>query len=244
MGFEEFHLSVISDPMVSEANIYSLEQGVVLSDSVLAHYLRTLSRFSPDGSLLKSHALWISNSGIVLGKPGDISQPWKWDDLVKKVDNIGGIDEARGVVEKWLIKGETVAYWTGGLEFTQNHAAVADCLLSKGMKIVLGIEPYTYPDEDKDRGAITEDIVPISFWSRKLGSHGFVFSIPRPRPVGRLELNDFYERLYKRVTNGMAAIVVSESDPHKEQKMKRGKVVIVPQFNYPSTTQLHNSYYA
>lgn len=244
MGSEDCHFTVVSDPMVTEANIYSLEQGVVLSDAVLAHYLRMLARFSSESSLLQVHAKWLTKSGVSLEDSSDIPQPWKWDDLVRKVDNIGGVDEAHDAFENWFTKGETVAYWTGGLEFTQNHAAVADYLLSKGIKILLGVEPYTYPDEDKDRGAITEDIVPISFWSRKIESDGFVFSIPRPRPVGSLELNDFYENLYQKITNGRARIVVSESDPHKEQKMKRGKVMIVPQFNYPSTTQLHNSYYS
>lgn len=243
MGLENFHLTVMPDPMVAEANIYDLSQKKVLSDSVLAKYLRRLYRFSLDGSLLRNHAIWLTQVFSELLDAPDIPQPWAWSDLVRDTSNVGSVSVASEMCATWSKSGVDVAYWTGGLELTQNHYTVAVWLLERGYNVILGVEPYTYSDEGgKDRGAITDDIVSISLWSAMLKDRGFIFSVPRPRPNGGKELGDFYTEIYREVTSERADIVVSELDPHKEDKMRRGKTILVPAYGYPSTTQLASCY--
>ncbi|MCC6711408.1 MAG: hypothetical protein IT416_03595 [Candidatus Pacebacteria bacterium] len=155
------------------------------------------------------------------------------------------MEQAQEKCEQWLNEGEKVAYWTGGLELTEAHFEVASFLINKQkMKIILGIEPATYPEENsKGRGSLTDTIVPISLWSKKLSDNGFIFEIPRPISDSKQAKETFYQNLYRQITRNEAFIVVSERDPYQEEKNKRGKVVVVPDFDKPSTTQLYQSFF-
>jgi len=69
-----------------------------------------------------------------------------------------------------------------------------------------------------------------------------VFVVPRPLPGDQADRDAFYRDLYVTISGGRAAIVISEDDPHKNEKLRRGKTVVVPHFDYPTTTQLFESY--
>jgi len=160
------------------------------------------------------------------------------------VDNVGSIRKASEICGEWLLEGSAVAYWTGGLEFTRSQFEVARFLMDRGFLILLGIEPYCYPDEfNKNRGPIVDHIVPVSFWSKVLGRSGFIFQVSRPLPVEKEALDDFYRELYQSITSGTAQIVVSAAYAHAEVKRSRGPVVEVPYFNFPSTSGLWRSFF-
>jgi hypothetical protein len=243
MGIEQFELNMLSTPMVQEANIYDLSLGKILADKVLKDYLLKLIKFSPPTSLINQHANWLLEQFSELKTADKIPMPWVWADLVTAVENVGSLEQAQEKCKQWLSEGEQVAYWTGGLELTEAHFEVANFLVNnQGMKIILGIEPATYPEENsKGRGSLTDTIVPISLWSKLLENNGFIFEVPRPM-INNREI--FYQNLYQLVTAGEASIVVSEKDPYKETKKQRGKVVLVPEFNRPATTDLYQSFFS
>ena len=55
----EFSLPLVSDVFVHEANIYDISWKVVLSDSVLKHYIETLRMDARPDGLLYKHANWL-----------------------------------------------------------------------------------------------------------------------------------------------------------------------------------------
>lgn len=244
MELEQWEPSLIQDPMVEEAGILELSWKKIIDDKVLAHYTRYLLRIAPEGSEIKAHGEWLMSVFPELAEAGNIPHPWVWADLVVKADNIGDLDGAETMCKKWIAGGSRVAYWTGGLEFTRAHYEVAKFLFRRQMKILLGVEPFCYPNESsKGRGAMAEDIVPVSFWSKLLKEDGFVFNIPRPLPSGLNNLSVFYNDLYAKITAGQAEIVISDDDLYLGEKLKRGKSIVVPHFSYPSTTELWNSFF-
>lgn len=241
----ESHIPMLfQHPMVEETNIWDSSLKVVLDDSVLKKHLDYVRRFSPSGSLLQQHADWIFNIFPELVEEGDIPRPWIWSDLITRVSNIGTVDDATKKYAGWETIESKVAYWTGGLEFTRNHYEVSKHLKDGGLKILLGLEPFCYSNEyKKEKGSLSGDAIPLSFWSKHLGDNGFVFTIPRPIPSGKEGRNLFYSDLYQKVTKGNGYIVVSERDSFKDEKKERGPIIEVPEFNYPTTTELYNSFF-
>ena len=244
MEFDVSMLPLLDDPLVEEANIYNPSLKVRLSDSVLKHYFTYLHRFCGPDSEIFQHIQFVFKLFPELVNPGDIPHPWVWRDIVTSAENVGNTDEAKTASQKILGENRKVAYWTGGLEFTKNHEQVAKYLLENDFYILLGIEPFCYPSEaGKKRGSIADDVVPMSLWSKYLGENGFIFRIPRPLPQYGFQLEQFYSGLYEQVTNRKAYIVVSGADKFQKDKVKRGPIVIVPHFNYPTTTELYQSFY-
>lgn len=241
---EQLDLPLIYDPMIAEANLWNLSQGRILSDSVLYHYLSLMLRDSPNGSLIRHHISWIMSLFPDFKHSARIPNPWTWDDLVVKVVNVGSVETASEACSRWISEADKVAYWTGGLEFTRGQYEAARFLIEREYRVLLGVEPFCYPGEfNKDRGPIVGHIVPVSFWSKILGKSGFIFQVPRPLPVNEAELDDFYRELYQAITHGSAEIIVAEADTYSGTKRRRGPIVEVPRFNFPSTTDLWNSYF-
>lgn len=244
MEFDVNMLPLLDDPLVEEANIYDLSLKVCLSDSVLKHYFTYLQRFCRSDSEIFQHIQFVFELFPELANSGDIPHPWVWKDIVTSAKNVGNTEEAKTLSLKIQKENRKVAYWTGGLEFTKNHEQVAKYLVENDFYILLGIEPFCYPSEaGKNRGSIADDVVPMSLWSKYLGKNGFIFRVPRPLPKDELFLEHFYDGLYEQITERKASIVVSGDDKFKEDKAKRGPIVLVPHFNYPSTTQLWRSFY-
>ncbi len=239
MSLEHWEPLFADHPMVSDANIGDLSEGKRLADSVLRSWVHYLRGISSQGSLVQEHARWLME---VFPDLSDIPEIERGVDLVTEAQNVGNVKQAGARCYQWAAEGRKVSYWTGGLEFTRAHHAVAEYLLDRKETILLGIEPFCYPREaHKFRGAISESSVPISLWSRLLGERGFVFYVPRPLPESLEDRDNFYTGLFEQVTQGQARIVVSERDPHKADKLKRGEIIEVPYFEFPSTTELWES---
>lgn len=235
---------------VSEA--WDISQHTRLSDLVLAKHLNTHLTLYPD-TTLANRAAWLFSLFPELDQLKSseelLFRPFIWTDLVKEVNNLGTHEEARVYIDRQVYNGRKAAYWTGGLEFTQGQYQAARYLIGEGYQIVLGVEPFCFPDEfQKDRGPLSDHITAVTLWSKFLKEHGFVFNIPRPLPeYGKAspeKINYYYENLYQEITGSRAHIVVSESDPFKAVKQKRGPVVEVPYFRSPATTELFQSIFA
>src|SRR3989344_746328 len=169
MRLEQWGPPLFYDPMIEEANIWDLSWGKILSDRVLGRYVGNLVRFNPSGSPIRGHAEWLRKvfPGLAVAEP--VPDPWVWADLVTDVVNVGSMDRARKVCSEWVSEGASVAYWTGGLEFTMSHFEAAKFLMDQGMNVLLGVEPFCYPNEaNKGRGELVDHIVPVSLWSKLL----------------------------------------------------------------------------
>ena len=249
LGIESYWGFLPEEPFVSEVtNFWDISQKTILSDYVLVKHLKHRSRdFS--GTLLAEHSEWILSLFPELQNIRTdelLNRPFTLDDILKKAENVGTVEEARLINDGWLRKGNHIAYLTGGLEFTKAHHAVAAYLRERDFKLLIGVEPCSHPQEfRKNRPPLAHHVVPISLWSKFLSEHGFVFQVPRPLPgYGNAPSNAidaFYDSLYREITSGEAYIVVSEADRFKELKRKRGKVIEIPKFEYPSTSEILNN---
>lgn len=239
---EHIGLPLFSDPMVAEANVWDASAHVVLSDAVLHHQHRFVERQIRQNTLLSRHLRVMQWVFPEVATARSIPQVWQWRDLVDPVTNVGTVDEASEYVRRMQRVGVRLAYITGGLEFTQGQLHAIRYLFRKGYRVIMGHEPYVYASDKGMRwGALTESVVPMSYWSRVLGRCGFLFTIPRPLPDRPEAIDAFYDGLYRDITGRKVPIVVSEHDPFKDTKRRRGPVIEVPLFSYPSTTQLWRS---